>query len=224
MKDICENIRVLTHASIRLVMYDRERKPRVIYSDPYQLDQAPADADLILITHAHYDHFSPEDIARVRKADSAAVYPASMRGETAAAGRPSAEHFLAWQESMDFHGIRITAIPAYNTEKPFHPAERQWIGFLLDDGERRIYIAGDTDAIPEAASVRCDAALVPVGGTYTMNAQEAAALIAEIKPKAAIPMHYGCIVGEKSDGEAFRKHLSELSPEIRTELRTERFS
>lgn len=225
MRNICGDIRVLTHASIRLVLRDAEKKPVVIYCDPYRMDRAPADADLLLITHAHYDHYAPEDIAAVRKEHTEVIYPASMRGETAASGiAPSAEHFLAWEECLDFRGIRITAIPAYNPKKQFHPKERQWIGFLLEDDERRIYIAGDTDVTPEAAAVRCDVALVPVGGTYTMNAQEAAALISEIQPQAAIPIHYGCIVGEREDGEAFRKLVSTRAPEVMVELRTERFT
>ncbi len=224
MEHISDDIRVLHHAAIRLVMKGTNQKNYVIYCDPFHLHETPADADLILVTHAHYDHYSVEDIAKVRKKDTEAVYPASMQGETADSGiEETADHFLHWNERFDFHGIRISAIPAYNPNKRFHPAVQQWIGYLLDDGTRRIYIAGDTDMTPEAEAVRCDIALLPIGGTYTMDAHEAAMLTGRIRPEVVIPTHYGSVAGVKSDEEVFRADVAKTVAEVHVEIRMERY-
>lgn len=225
MKQLREDIRVLTHAAIRLVLKDEHHEDVVIYCDPFHLVETTADADLILVTHAHYDHYSVEDIAKVRKSSSEAVYPASMRGETGDSGIDDAhEHYLAWDESLDFRGIKITAIPAYNPEKRFHPAAQQWIGYLLDDGTRRIYIAGDTDITPEAEAVRCDVALLPIGGTYTMNAHEAATLAVILHPQLVIPTHYGSVAGAPEDEEVFRQAVAKSAPMVHVEIRMERYA
>lgn len=225
MKQLREDIRVLTHAAIRLVLKDEHHEDVVIYCDPFHLVETTADADLILVTHAHYDHYSVEDIAKVRKSSSEAVYPASMREETGDSGIDDAqEHFLAWNESLDFRGIKITAIPAYNPAKRFHPAAQQWIGYLLDDGTRRIYIAGDTDITPEAEMVRCDVALLPIGGTYTMNAHEAATLAVILRPQLVIPTHYGSVAGEPGDEEVFRQAVGKSAPMVHVEIRMERYA
>ena len=224
MKNSGNEIRVLTHAAIRLVMKDAMHQDLVLYCDPFHLAEAPQDADLLLVTHAHYDHYSVEDIAKVRKNSTEAIYPASMRGSTQDSGiDDKQEHFLAWNETLDFHGLKITAIPAYNPAKRFHPKEQQWIGYLLDDGERRIYIAGDTDITEDAERVRCDVALLPIGGTYTMDAREAATLAAAIHPQLAIPTHYGSVAGVKSDEDVFQSTLKTLAPDIDVEVRMERY-
>lgn len=224
MKTTGKEIRVITHAAIRLVMKDAAQQDLVIYCDPFHLLEAPGDADLLLVTHAHYDHYSVEDIAKVRKTTTEAVYPTSMRGSTEDSGIDDAhEHFLGWNETMTFRGLRITAIPAYNPSKRFHPKEQQWIGYLLDDGEQRIYIAGDTDITSEAEHVRCDVALLPIGGTYTMDAREAATLAAAIHPQLAIPTHYGSVAGVKSDEDVFRSTLKTLAPDIDVEVCMERY-
>ena len=148
-----------------------------------------------------------------------------MRGETGDSGIDDAhEHYLAWDESLDFRGIKITAIPAYNPEKRFHPAAQQWIGYLLDDGTRRIYIAGDTDITPEAEAVRCDVALLPIGGTYTMNAHEAATLAVILRPQLVIPTHYGSVAGAPEDEEVFRQAVAKSAPMVHVEIRMERYA
>ena len=119
-------------------------------------------------------------------------------------------------EKYEAAGISFETTPAYNRLKPFHPKKNRWVGYIVILNGARIWIAGDTDATPEAASVRCDVAMVPVGGTYTMTAPEAAALVNRIRPAAAVPTHYGTIVGKQEDGARF---LSLLDPDIRGELK-----
>ena len=113
------------------------------------------------------------------------------------------------------NGIEFETVPAYNIGKPFHPKSAGWVGYIFKDGGTRIYVAGDTDATEEAANVKCDVALVPVGGTYTMNAKQAAELVNTIKPKVAIPVHYGGIVGSAKDGEKFASMLENVQCEIK---------
>ena len=119
-------------------------------------------------------------------------------------------------DQQDIDGITIQAVPAYNRLKPFHPKRNGWNGYVVTMDGVRYYVAGDTDAMKELSSVSCDVALVPVGGTYTMTAKEAAKLINEIKPLVAIPTHYGSIVGKPEDAEVFRKYVD---PEITVETR-----
>ena len=118
--------------------------------------------------------------------------------------------------SYVIEGLKIETIPAYNNLKPFHPKTAGWVGYILELDGRRIYIAGDTDATKEAQSVRCDIALVPIGGTYTMNAKKAADLINQIKPAIAIPTHYGGIVGKKEDAAAF---AANAAPPTKVEIK-----
>ena len=116
-------------------------------------------------------------------------------------------HLLVPGESVETAGLIITAIPAYNKLKPFHPKRNRWLGYLLEMDGRVYYIAGDTDAVKEQQEIRCDVALVPIGGKFTMNAREAVGLVNNIKPKAAIPTHYGSIVGKPQDADTFRKMI-----------------
>ena len=111
--------------------------------------------------------------------------------------------------SAEIDDLKLETVPAYNIKKPFHPESAGWVGYILKDGGKRIYIAGDTDATKEAKAVKCDIALVPIGGTYTMDAKTAAELVNELHPETAIPVHYGTIVGKPSDGEVFAKHVKE---------------
>ena len=176
-----DHIQVNTQSSIRI------KGSKVVYFDPFQIGAEAHDADLICITHAHYDHFDPKSILRVCKQDTELAVPASMAGD------------------LEIRGTVITAKPAYNKLKPFHPKRNGWLGYLLEMDGRVYYVAGDTDAVKELQEIRCDAALVPIGGKFTMNAREAAGLVNKIKPKAAIPIHYGSLVGKPQDAETFRK-------------------
>lgn len=193
------NISVNTQSSIRI-----DSGSAIIRIDPFKISGAPHDADIILITHEHYDHFSPEDIEKVRKPDTVFAAPKSMKNKLEVAGISNAV-LLSPGDKTEISGIPVEAAAAYNTLKPFHPKSNGWLGYIVTAGGKRIYAAGDTDAVKEVKAVKCDIALVPAGGTFTMNYREAAALVNEIRPETAIPIHYGSIVGNSSDGENFGK-------------------
>jgi L-ascorbate metabolism protein UlaG (beta-lactamase superfamily) len=159
---------------------------------------------VIFITHAHYDHFSPDDILKASCHESYFVFPAGMEKDAAQLGFPEKNFiFCKPGQSYTINGILFEALPAYNRLKPFHPKKNGWLGFVVSVGGVRVYVAGDTDALSENEKISCDIALLPIGGKYTMNAREAAALTNAIRPSAVIPTHYGTIVGSPSDFEAF---------------------
>ena len=176
---------------------------KIIYVDPLDIRQESHDADYIFITHDHYDHFSLEDINKVLKQETQFVVPLKMDirvRKNTPVGRNLA---VAAGQSYETEDFTFETVPAYNLIKPFHKKSAGWVGYILNIDDTRIYIAGDTDATREAKNVKCDIAMVPIGGTYTMNHKEAAALINKIKPKYVIPTHYGSLVGDKLDGERF---------------------
>lgn len=160
-----------------------------IYVDPFHVPEEFHDAALILLTHDHYDHFSIEDIAFVANPDSVLVVPEKMLDKAA-----KARDFVKDIRTVipgtfqQIAGVEINTVPAYNIMKPFHPKSAGWVGYIINIDGKRIYIAGDTDATKEAKAVKCDIALVPIGGTYTMDAKKAAELINEIHPEVAIPI------------------------------------
>ena len=198
-----ENIEVNTQNSIRV-----SSRVGVIYVDPLEISDERHDADYILITHDHYDHFSPENIRKVAKAGSILVVPEKMARKTQkvsdAVGRIDTVKPSIYRE---INGLEFETVPAYNTLKPFHPKSAEWVGYILRIDGKRIYIAGDTDATKEAKAVKCDIAIVPIGGTYTMDARKAAELVNTIRPDIAIPVHYGSIVGKASDGDVFAENV-----------------
>ena len=200
-----ENIEVFTQNSIRI-----RSETGTIYIDPFHMKEEPKDADLILITHDHYDHFSPEDIGKVSRSDTVLVVPEKMAGKAReATGMVGSIETVKPGEHREISGLLLETIPAYNLLKPFHPKSAGWVGYILCLEGKRIYIAGDTDATKEAKAVRCDVALVPVGGTYTMDAKKAAELINEIRPTVAIPVHYGSVVGSAADGDTFAANVKD---------------
>lgn len=188
-----EGISWLGHASFRITVGDM-----VIYIDPWKLQQ-PKDADLVLVTHGHRDHLSVVDIAKVANSSTVIVCPSCCRASLA--GRVER---VQPGDTVTVKGVSIEAVPSYNVDKPHHPREQGNVGYVIELGGRRIYHAGDTDLIPEIADIRCDVALLPAGGKYTMNAAEAAEALELIKPKVAIPMHWGDIVGTREDAERFK--------------------
>ena len=191
------NITINSHSSIRAA------GSRVLWFDPFQVKTAPHDADIICITHDHYDHFSPEDIAKVAKADTVFVVPESLAGKV-----PNVKALCAGETAV-MQGVSVTAVAAYNQGKKFHPKANGWLGYCVTlDGET-LYVCGDTDATPEAKAVKCDILALPVGGTYTMDAAQAAELAKTIMPKLVLPTHYGSIVGSKKDAERFREFVKD---------------
>ena len=202
-----QRIRINTHSSIRI-----EAEDRVLYVDPFELKEAPHDADLVFFTHDHFDHLSPEDAAKVSGPETVFVAPASAApaAERQAAGR----RVIAVEpgQTGEAEGVVFETVPAYNPGKPFHPREKGWVGYILELQGLRVYVAGDTDATPEAAAVRCDVALLPIGGKYTMDAAEAAALVNKMRPAAVIPTHFGTVAGSPKD---FKRFAALVDPSIR---------
>ena len=205
------NIEVFTQSSIRI-----RCGTGTVYADPFRMKISPHDADIVLITHDHYDHFSPEDLAKVINPATILVVPEKVADKAAAfsAQVKAIETVLPGQQ-YQIAGLSLETVPSYNRIKPFHPKKNGWVGYLLDLDGQRVFIAGDTDKTTENSTVQCDIALVPVGGKFTMDAKEAAELINTIRPAAAIPTHYGTIVGKKSDGERF---ASLVDPAIETKI------
>jgi L-ascorbate metabolism protein UlaG (beta-lactamase superfamily) len=189
------NIHWIGHSSFRIDGPDDIK----IYLDPYKL-KSFARADLILITHDHSDHCSPEDINRLCGPQTIIAGPASI-----AAGLSRPVRILSPGKTLEAAGVSVEAVPAYNPAKQFHPKSSGNLGYIVTVNGVRIYHAGDTDYIPEMRDIKADIALLPVGGTYTMDAAEAAQAAAVIKPKIAVPMHWGTVVGSIADAEQFKK-------------------
>ena len=205
-----DNIEVLYHSSIRI------NKEKIIYIDPFKIDRNFNDADIIFITHDHYDHYSEEDIDKVINENTTIIIPEELLTKLLRKGiNKNAIITVEPNKEYVVKGIKFKTIPAYNTNKTFHPKGNDWVGYIITINNIRYYIAGDTDITEENKKVKCDVAFVPVGGTYTMNAKEAVDLMHIIKPRVAVPIHYGCIVGTQQDADFFVKWLG---PDIEGEI------
>lgn len=190
-----ENVEVF-HSSIRI------KGSRIIYFDPFKISSERHDADIVFITHEHYDHFSPEDIDKVYNEKTILVVPESM-AENEILAKYKVKLIVSPGVKNSLDDVSIKAIPAYNIGKPFHPKENGWVGYVVTMDETKYYVAGDTDITEEAKNVECDVAFLPCGGHYTMDYEEAATLANDIMPKVAVPTHYGSIVGDKENGKKF---------------------
>lgn len=200
-----EMIEVNEQSSIRIA------GSSVLYFDPFHIDKLILDADVLFLTHGHYDHFSLEDIKKVAVSNTRFVVPAKLAREISNldvdAGRiivmnPGDEK--AVRDRRD-NVMKVKAVPAYNKTKPFHPKSSRWCGYVVEIDDTTIYVAGDTDGLKENESIECDIAFIPIGGTYTMSYKEAAEFTNRLKPGTVIPIHYGSIVGEKNYGERFEE-------------------
>lgn len=186
-------IKWLGHSSVKI------EAGKIIYIDPWKIKSGQK-ADLILISHTHHDHLSPADVKKIQKDET--VIMASSDAASQLSGDVRA---MKPGDRLNVDGVTVEAVPAYNIGKPYHPKASQWIGFLITVEGKTIYYGGDTDLIPEMQSIRADIVILPVGGTYTMSAQEAADAANLIRPEAAIPIHYGDIVGTEEDARTFKK-------------------
>lgn len=199
-----DGVEVLCHSSIRI------SKDKIIYIDPFRIKEDYNDADYIFITHEHYDHFSPEDINKVRKGNSIIIVPESMSEKVSELNfKPENVKTVIPNIRYYIDGFMFDTVNAYNIDKNFHLKENRWVGYIIYINGISYYIAGDTDVLEENKNIKCDVAFVPVGGKYTMTYKEAAKLINSIKPKVAIPTHYGEIVGDKEYGDRFTKLLED---------------
>lgn len=199
-----ENVHWLGHDSFR---FDGSV---TVYVDPWKLPTGQPPADVILVTHDHFDHLSLPDIKAVAGPGTVVVGPASVTSQIEGTSTVT----VAPGESTEAAGVAVEAVPAYNLDKfrepgvPFHPREAGYVGYVFTLDGVRYYHAGDTDAVPEMREVRCDVALLPVSGTYVMTHDEACDACDMVTAAVAVPMHYGDIVGDAGDAEAFRAGCS----------------
>ena len=196
-------INIITQSAIKI-----ESNNKIIYFDPYNIKDELHDADYIFITHDHYDHYDEKSIDNIKKDTTKIIVPLCLKDK---------EHNLLIEGYRYYaiDDIKFSTIPSYNIDKQFHPREKYYIGYLLELEGKKLYIMGDTDRTLEADNVKCDICFVPIGGTYTMNVDEATDFINDLKPEIAIPIHYGSIVGDKSLGEEFK---SKVDDNIRVEV------
>jgi len=196
------------------------RNHRIIYIDPYNIKPDLEKADIILITHSHYDHCSVADIKSIIKKGTKILVTADSQSKITRMDIPVDIQIVEPNQELNFGELKISTLPAYNLDKPYHPKEEGWVGFLIKMNEIVIYHAGDTDFIPEMQKLtghnqqnKTFIALLPIGGKFTMNAEEAAEAAKLIKPSLAIPMHYGTIIGDNKDAEEFVKLCKENGTE-----------
>jgi L-ascorbate metabolism protein UlaG (beta-lactamase superfamily) len=195
--EMVDRLHWLGHDSFRL------DGPPVLYFDPWKLQGTPALADLVLVSHEHHDHCSPDDVRLVSGPETIVVAAA-----TAAQRLPGAR-VVRPGDRLSVADVEVEAVRAYNVNKfrspgvPFHPRKAEHVGFVVSVGGVRIYFAGDTDHIPEMADINCDIALLPVSGTYVMTVDEAANAARTLSPQIAVPMHFGSGIGSAGDGQRF---------------------
>jgi L-ascorbate metabolism protein UlaG (beta-lactamase superfamily) len=183
----------LGHASVMV-----KTSKDIVYIDPWKVGTTLPEADIILLTHDHYDHYSEDDINLLAKNRTRIIAPMATGLVT---------DILQPGQSLDIDDLSIEAVPAYNIDKEFHPKKNNWVGYVLKLEGKKIYHTGDTDHIPEMKGLVVDVALMPVGGTYTMTAEDACNALQDIRAEHVIPIHFGDIVGSRKDAEK----LSDIS-------------
>lgn len=207
------NIKINTHSSIKLITNKN------IYIDPYKINENTNDADYIFITHEHYDHYDLDSINKIKKNNTKLIVPNSMINKVF--GKYNMDNVIGVdpKETYQIDDLIFETIRSYNIEKTFHPKEKNWVGYIFNIENKKIYIAGDTDITDDNKNIKCDIALLPIGGTYTMNPKEAAILTNIINPSIVIPIHYGTIAGSYKDEEIF---IQEVNNNIEVKLLMEK--
>ncbi len=195
------NFEVLTHSSILL--------DDCIYIDPYLIKEEKHNAKVIFITHSHYDHFSWEDIEKIQNENTWFVAPLDVASELLKKGLENRLVAVAPNCKYVVCNIPFETFGAYNIDKKFHPQNNKWVGYNILLDNKKYAILGDTDENEDNRKIKCDVLFIPIGGTYTMDAKQAAILANKIEPEIAVPTHYACIVGTKEDADIFNEHLSD---------------
>lgn len=196
-----DNIKCLGHSSVNLI-----NNNKIIYIDPYNIKENNNDADIIFITHSHYDHFSINDINKIKKNNTIIVITEDLYNYVLDLNFKEDNIIKVLpNNNYTIDNIRFTTIPSYNINKKFHPLDNNWVGYLIEIDNIKYYIPGDTDLTEESKNIKCDILFVPIGSTYTMDYKEASNLTNIIKPKIVIPIHYGSIVGSKEDAIKFKE-------------------
>jgi len=196
------------------------KNSKIIYIDPYNIQEGLEKADLILITHSHYDHCSIADIKKIVKHGTKIIMPADCQSKVVRFDVPLKIEIVEPGQELSYGEIKISCLPAYNLDKPFHSKDELWVGYLIKMKNVLIYHAGDTDKIPEMQKLTGHqgkefVALLPIGGRFTMSVEEAVEAAMLIKPSLVIPMHYGSIVGTEEDAQEFVKMCGEEGIEAR---------
>ena len=193
-----EGIKINCHSSIKIA------KDKIVYIDPFRINEVPHDADYIFITHSHYDHFSVQDILKVAKIDTVFISTEDTKSSLELMGIPQEQIVIVEpNKNYELKDIKFETVPSYNENKKYHPKENNWVGYIIELNGNKYYIAGDTDNISEIQNIKCDIAFLPIGGEFTMNPQEAAELANKIECKIVIPTHYAELVGTKEDLDEF---------------------
>ena len=196
-----DNVECLCQSAIRI------KADKVIYFDPLNIEEELNDADIIFVTHDHYDHFDIKSINNIKNDNTKIVIPSTLTGKVMDIFSMENMLVVGSDKEYEIDGIKFETVPAYNVNKNFHPKSNNWVGYVVTIKDKRYYVMGDTDATPEAEKVKCNYLFIPVGGTYTMDYKEAASLTNKIKPDIAVPIHYGFACGSSEDAVNFINNI-----------------